>query len=76
MIHPTSNLSHVGHTIALNQSCKFEPDWPSHMGAYSEQKTGFRTLKPQASLVLLARLGISVLEKEGGRETALTTSPD
>ena len=34
MNHPTSNLSEDGHTIAANQPCKFEPDWPSHMGAY------------------------------------------
>ena len=54
MNHPTSNLSHVGHTIALNQSCKFEPDWSSHMGAYMVQSTGSRPHKP-SSLARFAR---------------------
>ena len=54
MNHPTSNISHVGHTIALNQSCKFELDWPSHMGAYKVQTTGLEPLKP-SSLARFAR---------------------
>ena len=55
---PTSNLSHVTHTITLNQSCKFEPDCPSHMGVYKPQSPGFGPHKPSS----LASLGLDKLE--------------
>ena len=63
MNHPTSNLSHDGHTIALNQSCKFEPDWLSHMAAYKPQSTGFGPHKPSS----LASLGLDDAQKLRGR---------